>query len=386
MDRCARRLRHRPGGSDLVRKEGLEPTSLSALEPKSSASTNSATFAVAELYPKKAPFRDRRRRTGGRYNAENSSASDARVPVEHYENFPVASWLLPRALRPPIEAIYAFARGADDIADEGDADEAERLAGLDRYVRALDAIEAGTTPAEPPFARIAWAIREYRLPVPLLRDLLDAFRQDVVKKRYATYEELLDYSRRSANPVGRLVLHVFEATSPSPRPSPKGEGESAPSPRPSPKGGGALPPSPLGEGRGEGESDCICSALQFINFWQDVPLDWRKGRVYIPQEDLRAFGVSEMDIAVHRADARWRDLMAFECERSRELLMRGAPLARALPGRLGLEIRATVAGGAAILDRIDAVAGDVFRHRPVLGARDWIRILIKALMKTGDGP
>ena len=274
------------------------------------------------------------------------------MPVEHYENFPVASWLLPARFRPPIEAIYAFARGADDVADEGDAGEAERLAGLDRYVQALDAISLGQTPKEPVFARIAWAIREYHLPIPLLRDLLDAFRQDVVKKRYATYGELLDYSRRSANPVGRLVLHVMgEAT------RTKLE-----------------------------QSDAICSALQFINFWQDVEIDWRKGRVYIPQEDLARFGVGEPDIAGRRADGQWRALMAFECARSRELLLRGAPLARTLPGRLGLEIRATVAGGAAILVKIDAVGGDVFRHRPVLGARDWIRILAKALLKTGDGP
>ncbi|MGE5095606.1 MAG: squalene synthase HpnC, partial [Betaproteobacteria bacterium] len=272
--------------------------------------------------------------------------SGAILPVEHYENFPVASWLLPRALRPPIEAIYAFARGADDIADEGDAPEEERLAGLDRYVRALDAIEAGTTPAGAPFERIAQAVREYALPVPLLRDLLDAFRQDVLKKRYATYDELLDYARRSANPVGRLVLHVMrEAT-----------------------------PEKLAQ------SDAICSALQFINFWQDVEVDWRKDRVYIPREDLERFGVAETDIAARRADESWRALMAFECARSRELLERGAPLARALPGRLGLEIRATVGGGAAILDRIDAVAGDVFRHRPVLGAADWIRILTRALV------
>lgn len=274
------------------------------------------------------------------------------MPVEHYENFPVASWLLPARFRPPIEAIYAFARGADDVADEGDASEAERLSGLDHYARALDAIASGQTPREPVFARMAAAIREYHLPIALLRDLLDAFRQDVVKKRYASCEELLDYSRRSANPVGRLVLQVMGEATPQ-----KAE-----------------------------QSDAICSALQLINFWQDVEVDWRKGRIYIPQEDLERFGVAEQDIAARHADERWRALMAFECERSRQLLFRGAPLARTLPGRLGLEIRATVAGGAAILDKIDAVGGDVFRHRPVLGARDWIRILAKALMKTGDGP
>ena len=274
------------------------------------------------------------------------------LPIDHYENFPVASWLLPRHLRPPIEAIYGFARGADDVADEGDAPQAERLAGLDRYSRALDRIEAGAPPAEPMFARISWAIREYALPIPLLRDLIDAFRQDVVKKRYASYAELLDYSRRSANPVGRLVLHVMDMGSP----------------------------------RNAERSDAICSALQFINFWQDVEVDWRKDRVYIPQEDLERFGVREEDIAAHRADERWRALMAFECDRSRELLLRGAPLTRELPGRLGLEIRATVAGGARILDRIEAVGGDVFRQRPTLGARDWILILAKSVMKPGADP
>jgi len=279
------------------------------------------------------------------------------LPVDHYENFPVASRLLPARLRPPIEAIYAFARGADDIADEGDLSDAARLRGLERYVRALDAIEAGETPSEAPFARIAWAIREYALPVPLLRDLIDAFSQDVVKKRYATYAELLDYSRRSANPVGRLVLHVFARI----------------------KGSDSFIRKRMKESDPFIRSDAICSALQFINFWQDVAVDWRKGRIYIPQEDLERFGVSERDIAQSRVGESWKRLMAFECERSRALLRAGAPLGHALPGRLGLEIRATVQGGTTILDKIDAVSGDVFRNRPVLGAWDWVKILARAL-------
>ena len=265
------------------------------------------------------------------------------LPVDHYENFPVASWLLPPRLRPPIEAIYGFARGADDVADEGDASAAERLAGLDRYLRALDSIDAGTEP-EADFARIAKAVRDYALPTSLLRDLIDAFRQDVVKKRYATYAELLDYSRRSADPVGRLVLHVFDR----------------------------VEDKPLAADRGQ--SDAICSALQQINFWQDVEVDWRKDRVYIPQEDLARFGVGEKQIAERRADERWRELMAFECARSRALLEKGRPLSRALPGRLGLEIRATIAGGARILDKIESVKGDVFRKRPSLGRWDWVKI------------
>jgi squalene synthase HpnC len=274
------------------------------------------------------------------------------LPVDHYENFPVASWLIPAGARAPIEAIYAFARGADDIADEGDSTDSQRLEGLENYLRALDAIEAGATPGEPPFTRIAAAIREFALPVPLLRDLIDAFKQDVVKKRYATFDDLLDYSRRSANPVGRLVLHVFEKT-----------GDAGP------------PPSR----ERVLMSDRICSALQFINFWQDVALDWSKGRVYIPQEDLERFGVSERQIGEQRADDKWRALMAFECARARAMLLEGAPLGRALPGRFGIEIRATIMGGKAIADKIDAVAGDVFRNRPVLRPLDWLKILVRAL-------
>jgi phytoene synthase len=280
------------------------------------------------------------------------------LPVDHYENFPVASWLLPARLRAPIEAIYGFARGADDVADEGEASDAERLAGLDRYLRALAAIDAGAA-TEPQFARIAAAVRDYDLPTSLLADLIDAFKQDVVKKRYATYAELMDYSRRSADPVGRLVLHLFEMGD---RPPFSAEQKMVVCPQYSRQ-----------------QSDAICSALQQINFWQDVEVDWRKGRVYIPREDLERFGVDEGQIAEQRADERWRELMAFECDRSRKLLHQGDRLARALPGRLGLEIRATIAGGERILDKIDAARGDVFRHRPVLTKLDWARMLARSI-------
>jgi len=274
------------------------------------------------------------------------------LPVEHYENFPVASWLLPARLRPPIEALYAFARGADDIADEGDLEDAARLRGLDRYRRALDEIAAGETPGEAPFTRLAAVVREHGLPLQPFRDLIDAFSQDVVKKRYATFEELLDYSRRSANPVGRLVLMLVET----------GIRDRGPPP--------------------VSQSDLICSALQLVNFWQDVAIDWRKGRVYIPQEDLRRFGVSEAQIAEGRVDENWRALMQFECRRARDMLVEGSPLGDALPGRIGLEIRATVRGGIAIADKIVARGGDVFRNRPVLGARDWIGIVGGAMLRT----
>lgn len=270
------------------------------------------------------------------------------MPVDHYENFPVASWLLPARLRAPVEAIYAFARGADDLADEGEATDAERLARLDRYRHALARIEAGDMPGEPPFARLAEAVREYRLSVGLLRDLLDAFAQDVVKKRYASYPELLDYSRRSANPVGRLVLQVVGRT----------------------------------DAASLAQSDAICSALQLVNFWQDVALDWAKGRIYVPQEDLARFGVGEGHFERAIADEAWRALMGFECRRAGALLYSGWPLAESLPGRLGLEIRATIHGGRTILGKIEAAGGDVFRRRPLLGRIDWVMIIARSLARN----
>src|SRR5258708_1895172 len=280
------------------------------------------------------------------------------LPVDHYESFPVASWLLPRPLRRPIEAIYGFARGADDVADEGYLPDSQRLAGLDRYLQALDAIEAGRNPGAQ-FEAIEDAIREHRLPVNLLRDLIDAFKQDVVKKRYADFAELMDYSRRSANPIGPLLLHLFEQT--GDRPLVPRSGTSGLSP--------------------VEQSDAICSSLQLINFWQDVAIDWENERVHIPLEDLARFGVEERAIAAARTDETWAKLIACDCDRARKMLASGAALGRTLPGRLGLEIRATVAGGAAILDKIDAVSGDVFLHRPRLGKLDWMRILARALLR-----
>jgi squalene synthase HpnC len=260
------------------------------------------------------------------------------VSAAHYENFPVASFLLPSALRPAVLAIYRFARGADDIADEGESSPCERLAGLDAYERGLDAIERGEAPAEAPFAELAAAIERHRLPVALLRDLLSAFRQDVFTQRYGTYALLQDYCRRSANPIGRLLLQLYRVT----------DTESLE------------------------RSDAICTALQLVNFWQDIAIDWRKGRVYLPLEDLARFGVAETQIAEARSDDAWRTLIAFECARTRALLESGRPLTRSLPWRLALELSGVLAGGHRILDRIESARGDVFLHRPQLGLADWI--------------
>lgn len=267
--------------------------------------------------------------------------------VTHYENFPVASLLLPRGLRGPVAAIYAFARSADDFADEGDLAPERRLELLAGYRSEIDAIEQNRATAHPVFLRLRQTIADYDLPLQPFRDLLDAFAQDVVQSRYASFAELMDYCRRSANPVGRLLLRLFRADSAA----------------------------------NIERSDAICSALQLINHWQDIGIDIAKPvpRIYLPQEDLARFGVAENDLVRRVATPAFRELMRFQVRRARELMMRGASLGRALPGRVGLEIRAIVAGGLRILDKIEAVDYDMFARRPVLEARDWPRLLLKAI-------
>ena len=264
------------------------------------------------------------------------------MSVGHYENFPVASWLMPARLRPAVRAIYNFARTADDLADEGDALPSERLSALDGLRTQLSAIERGS-PSE--WTDLADAVHAHQLHLPLFHDLLSAFSQDVVTVRYDSFEQLTDYCRRSANPIGRLLLQLFRRT----------------------------------ETQMLQQSDAICTGLQLANFLQDVAPDWQKGRVYLPQQDLIRFGVTEVQIERGTVDARWQSLMAFEVQRTRELLQRGAPLARTLGGRIGIELRLVVQGGLRILERIDAVNGDVFLQRPKLSARDWTLMGWRAL-------
>lgn len=271
------------------------------------------------------------------------------MPVEHYENFPVASLLLPARLRTPVEAIYAFARSADDVADEGDAPAIARLARLHDYQLALEACARGEPIKDaslaPLFARLGTAIHTHDLPLQPFRNLLDAFAQDVGKTRYADFTELQDYCRRSADPVGRLMLCLYQAATPD----------------------------------NLRRSDAICTSLQLINFWQDVAVDWQKQRIYLPQDDMARFGVTEDDIAASRCNDAWRALMGFEVQRARRMMLDGAPLARALPGRIGWELRLIVLGGLRILERIEAAGYDVFRRRPVLGKGDWLRLGWRAL-------
>ena len=267
------------------------------------------------------------------------------MPVDHYENFPVASILLPRRLRHPVEVIYAFARSADDIADEGDALPDDRLASLNEYRAELDKIARGQEPDLALFQALQKVITDYRLPLQPFHDLLDAFSQDVIKVRYENFGELIQYCRCSANPVGRLMLHLFGLTTPQ-----------------------AL-----------AMSDGICTALQLINFWQDVAVDWSKGRVYIPQEDLVRFQVSESQIAAGSMSPQWQNLMRFEIERTRKMLQAGAPLGLMLPGRMGLELRMIILGGERILKKLWDNQGDIFNHRPKLQMTDWFYMLGRAL-------
>ncbi|MGA8031961.1 MAG: squalene/phytoene synthase family protein, partial [Casimicrobiaceae bacterium] len=190
------------------------------------------------------------------------------------------------------------------------------------------------------------AVREHRLPLAPLRDLLSAFAQDVSVTRYASFDALADYCRRSANPVGRLLLALYDRDSDANRRA----------------------------------SDAICTGLQLANFWQDVAIDWRKGRVYVPREDLDRFGVPESQIADGIRDERWSRLMRFETLRTRALFTAGRPLVRRLPWRAGIELAAVIAGGTRILERIDAVDGDVFGHRPTLGMFDWMIVAGRALV------
>ncbi len=266
--------------------------------------------------------------------------------IDHYENFPVASALLPARLRRPIALIYRFARESDDFADEGDLPDAERLARLATFSRELERIERGEPPGVPWFADLAQIIREHHLPTGLFHDLLSAFAQDVTQKRYKDYAQLLDYCRRSANPIGRLLLILYRADTP----------------------------------QNLQYSDAICSSLQLINFWQDVAIDWQKNRVYFPLDDMQAHGISESRIAAGDSSGAWPAFMDFQVRRSRELLYSGKPLGRALKGRIGLEMRMVIAGGDRILEKISAVQGDVFRHRPVLKKPDWLLMLARALL------
>ena len=267
------------------------------------------------------------------------------MAVAHYENFPVASLLLPPGLREPVSVVYRFARTADDFADEGDDPPEVRLGRLNNFTTRLLKIRDGDVPDDPLFRDVARIVREHSLPLTLFEDLLSAFRQDVEKTRYENYAEVLDYCRRSANPIGRLLLHLFKQTTES----------------------------------NLERSDAICTALQIINFWQDVKIDHAKNRVYLPQDEMRRFGVTPDHLRQGRCDAAWVALMKFQVERAEALMRSGEGLGHDLPGRIGLEIRVTVQGGIRILEKLAQAGYDMFRRRPVLKWFDWPLLFTRAL-------
>lgn len=262
------------------------------------------------------------------------------------ENFPVASWILPRHLRAPIQTIYHFARMADDIVDEGEATSTERLAQLEYCVRCLQQIENHQRPAEPLFQALAQVIQTFQLPVALFYELLTAFKQDVTKKRYANFGEVMQYCRYSANPIGRILLILFDAATE----------------------------------KNMAYSDAICTSLQLINFLQDIEIDYQtKDRIYMPLDELSKYQITETQIAAHNENSLWEMFMLFQIERARKLLQSGAALGTVLPGRMGLEMRMIIAGGETILKKLHRARGKVFTQRPVLQKRDYVYMLYRAL-------
>lgn len=262
----------------------------------------------------------------------------------HYENFPVASRLLPGRMREPVAVIYAFARGADDFADEGDRLPDKRLALLNGWEAKLDAAAAGAPPDDPVFLALADVLQTHDLPVQLFRDLVEAFRMDVRQNRWPDFVAVLEYCRHSANPVGRLLLALHGNT----------------------------------EEQDLAQSDAICTALQLINFWQDLGQDIDENdRCYLPQDEMARYGVTIEQLRAHRVDDRLRELMRFQRVRAEELMRDGAPLAKRLGGRFGFELRLVVHGGLRILERLEAAADDPFR-RPRLGKLDWAALMLRA--------
>lgn len=281
----------------------------------------------------------------------NSVLQPIRQPSEHYENFPVASWLCPPALRAPISAIYWFARTGDDLADEGSADAATRLTDLAQYRHNLTQAGQGQSDSHrwpDVFEPLTRMIQAFNLPLPLLEQLLDAFEQDVrntaTGHRYRDDAELVDYCSRSANPVGRLLLHLYGVQ----------------------------------DAQSLHRSDQICTALQLINFWQDLQRDIARGRWYVSLAQMARHGVTDANLQHDASCVAASQMVASYCQAARERMCDGAPLAWQLPGRAGWELRLVVQGGLRILDKIAAIDHASWRQRPSVGKRDLPLLLWRA--------
>lgn len=276
---------------------------------------------------------------------ENAYQSCLDTARSHYENFPVASWILPRQMRRPVAAVYAFARKADDYADEGELDDATRLAALDTMQQQIDLTYAGQIPNDALYIALADTIQRYAIPVELFHDLIAAFKQDISKKRYEDFAELMQYCRRSANPVGRVMLYIYGQT----------------------------------DRQSLGYSDAVCSALQLINFYQDLQQDYNElQRIYIPQDEMAAAFVSERHFKNSVSDGAMLQLMRKQYQRANKLLNAGAPLGKKLKGRFGLEIRLIIAGGSRVLQKLSQQTDDLF-SRPRLNFYDWLWVIWTAI-------
>ncbi|MEO5894584.1 MAG: squalene synthase HpnC [Vicinamibacterales bacterium] len=277
---------------------------------------------------------------------DSAYAHCADVARRHYENFPVASSLVPAGMRPHIAAVYAFARAADDFADEPGRAPEERLRLLDAWQDQLHRTATGGAADNPVFRALENTIRECSLPVQLFDDLLSAFRQDVTVHRYDTWTDVLDYCRRSANPVGRLVLRIAGVDRPD----------------------------------ADRCSDALCSALQLTNFWQDFGVDWRNGRLYVPREETAKYDALESDLALGRMTPEWKSALAGSVAVTRALFGEGRPVTSFVTGRLKYELRATWLGGLTMLERVERSGYMVLDHRPELGAMDIARITASTLL------
>lgn len=279
---------------------------------------------------------------------ESAYAECLKLAESHYENFPVASKLLPSKMRKPVAAIYAFARQADDIADEGDLSAEERLKQLEVLNTQLERMERGEQSDDFMFTALSHAIKTHKLPLSLFRELLSAFKQDVSTNRYNTIEDVLDYARRSANPIGRLMLHLSNNASKE----------------------------------NLADSDKVCSALQLINFYQDIQQDITENdRIYIPLNELESYELGPEDIRMENQGAAMQALLQFQFHRAQKMLNEGAALGKRLKGRLGFEIRMIIAGGLRISQKL--MQQDDLYSRPRLNKIDKLRIFFYALLKRG---
>jgi squalene synthase HpnC len=280
---------------------------------------------------------------------EQAFDSCEEIASRHYENFPVASLFIPKDKRRYVAAIYAFARTADDVADEEGLTNQARLQRLSKLEQHLHLCLEGSA-HDPVFIALGESISRFDLPVVCFEQLLTAFRMDVEKKRYATWEEVLSYCSFSANPIGRLILQLFGY-----------------------KGDDRLQ-----------TSDAICTALQLTNFWQDLSIDLSRNRIYVPHEDLERFGCTEAGFLRHEYDPNFCRLMAFEIDRTELLFKEGKPLTDWVDRDLRMQLRLTWLGGMKILKKIRRGKYDVFNHRPTISKWDKFLMMIEAMGRRGE--